>query len=128
MPIFSINWCANAVQHNTNEQDQINIFRINESRPASKFCNVYQGTSLSWVKQGVEVRLHCFNPMDMEALGMTQHVMKELLIYYPLTDDTIHSLDESLSAHSFSWIYFCQIIINAIMQNEILTLNKIWTC
>jgi len=104
-----INWCANELKKMSNEQDQLKICHdalvvINESRRVSQFIMDYLG-NLSWSvkKLGVEAKLRLFeNPMDMAALQILQNVRKELLKYYPSSDDLILSLEESLAAYSFS--------------------------
>ncbi|KAL7540878.1 hypothetical protein ACHAXR_010680 [Thalassiosira sp. AJA248-18] len=101
-------WCANALKSCINEQEQLGMCHealvvINECRPATRFCNAYPG-NLSWhIKQGMEAKLRLFvNPMDMEAFGMLRNARRELLVYYPSSDCTLMSLDESLAAYSFS--------------------------
>ena len=91
-----------------NEQDQLKICHdalvvINESRRVSQFIMDYPG-NLSWsVKLGVEAKIRLFaNPMDMAALQILQDVRKELIKYYPSSDEMIQSLEESLAAYSFS--------------------------
>ena len=103
-----VHWCANALKSYTNEQEQLGLCRqalvvINESRSATKFCTEYPG-NLSWhVKRGLEAKLRLFlNPTDMEALRMLGNVRKELLMYYPSSDDMMCWLDESLAVYSFS--------------------------
>ena len=103
-----INWCANTLKQMDNEQEQLKICHdalvvINESRQVSQFIMDYPG-NLSWsVKLGVEAKLRLFaNPADMAALQMLQDVRKELIKYYPSSDEMILSLEESLAAYSFS--------------------------
>ena len=103
-----VHWCANALGSCTNEQDQLHMCHealvvVNESRSAAKFCMQHPG-NLSWqIKQGIEAKLRLFvNPMDMEAHRMLRDARKELLVYYPYSDVTMKSLEESLAAYSFS--------------------------
>jgi len=103
-----VHWCANTLKFYKKEQEQLDVCHealvlINESRSATKLCMEYPG-NLSWhVKRGMEAKLRLFvNPMDMDALGMLRNVRKEMHMYYPSSDDTIISLDQSLAAYSFS--------------------------
>ncbi|KAL7530461.1 hypothetical protein ACHAWF_003385 [Thalassiosira exigua] len=104
-----VNWCANALQFLSGQQEQLSLCSealsvINQSRSATKFCYGQCPGYLSWhTKRGIEAKLRLFlNPMDMEALAMLQDVRKQLLLYYPPSDDVISSLDDSLRSYSFS--------------------------
>ena len=103
-----VHWCANALTAYANEHEQLGLCHqalvvLNESRAAAKSCFAHPG-NLAWhVKRGLEAKLRLFvNPADMEALGMLGDVRTELLRYYPASDATVCSLEESLAAYSFS--------------------------
>ena len=104
-----VHWCANALNHFLDEEEQLEICHqalsvLNKSRTSTKFCYDYEG-SLSWlIKRGMEAKLRLFvNPMDMEALSILRDVRRDLIHYYPSTDEIVSSLDESIRAsYSFS--------------------------
>lgn len=103
-----VHWCANALKHCLDEEEQLNICHqalsvLNKSRAATKFCYDYDG-SLAWlIKRGMEAKLRLFvNPMDMEALSILRDVRMDLMHYYPSTDEIVSSLDESICAYSYS--------------------------
>ena len=97
---------GNALRHITDEKERLDLIgealaAIKESKPASKLCFDFPG-SLQWTLQrGEEAKLRLYtNPMDVEAWNTLNEVKQKLLEYYPLCDETILSLDETL--HSYS--------------------------
>ena len=103
-----IHWSANALSTLLDEEEQLKVCQkalavMNKSRKATRFCYDYAG-NLSWfIKRGIEAKLRLFvNPMDLEALSILRDLRKDLLQYYPSSDEVISSLDESIRAYSFS--------------------------
>jgi SET and MYND domain-containing protein len=103
-----INWCANALNYYPKGEEQLSLCHqalsvLNKSRMATKFCYDYEG-SLAWLlKRGIEAKFRLFiNPMDMEALSIMREVKRDLIRYYPSTDEIVLSLDESIRVYSNS--------------------------
>ena len=103
-----VHWCANALNHSRNEEDQLNTCHqaltvLKKSRDATKFCYDYEGNLLWLIKRGMEAKLRLFvNPVDFEALSLMRSVRRNLNHYYPSTDEIVSSLDESIRAYSYS--------------------------
>jgi len=76
---------------------------LEKSRNATKFCYDYEG-DLTWlIKRGMEAKLRLFvNPVDFDAIRLVQGVRRDLMHYYPSTDEIISSLDETIRAYSYS--------------------------
>ena len=103
-----VHWCANALNHISDEDEQLNICHqalsvLEKSRNATKFCYDYEG-DLTWlIKRGMEAKLRLFvNPVDFDAIRLVQGVRRDLMHYYPSTDEIISSLDETIRAYSYS--------------------------
>jgi hypothetical protein len=103
-----IHWCANALKHCLDEEEKLNICHqalslLNQSRAAAKFCYEYEGSLILLIKKGTEAKLRLFvNPMDTEALSILRVVRRDLMLFYPPTDEIVSSLDESIRAYSYS--------------------------
>ena len=103
-----VNWCSNALGFCSNEEEQLEMCNdalslINESRDATEFSYDYEGSLTYLMKRGTEAKLRLFvNPTDFEALAILKDVKRDLMRYYPSSDEVLVSLDESIHSYSFS--------------------------
>ena len=76
---------------------------VYEGRDATEFSYDYKGSLTFLMKRGTEAKLRLFvNPTDFEALAILRDVKRDLMRYYPSSDEVLVSLDESIHSYSFS--------------------------
>jgi SET and MYND domain-containing protein len=103
-----MNWCSNALRYCSNEKEQLDMCNdalslVFEAREATEFSYDYEGSLTCLMKRGTEAKLRLFvNPTDFEALAILRDVRRDLMCYYPSSDEVLVSLDESIRSYSFS--------------------------